>query len=90
MGKMLTVKAEELIAAPDGEFALVAAPGDMPSLSWREEMVASLHAGPSLLHPEVRLDKAVLALGQDVANRVTARLQAWMGRRSRSAILRRC
>ncbi|MCH4150602.1 MAG: helicase [Sphingobium sp.] len=78
LGKMLTVKAEELIAAPDGEFALVAAPGDMPSLSWREEMVASLHAGPSLLHPEVRLDKAVLALGQDVANRVTARLQAWM------------
>lgn len=78
LGKMLTVKAEELIAAPDGEFALLAAPGEMPGLSWREEMVAALHAGPSLLQPEVRVDKAIIALGQDVANRVTARLQAWM------------
>ncbi len=78
LGKMLIVKAEELIAAPDGEFALIAAPGDMPALGWREEKVASLHPGPSLLNPEVRLDKAIIALGQDVSNRVTARLQAWM------------
>ncbi len=78
LGKMLTVKAEELIAAPDGEFALIAAPGDMPVLGWRDEKVASLHAGPSLLQPEVRVDKAIVALGQDVSNRVVARLQAWM------------
>lgn len=78
LGKMLTVKAEELIAAPDSEFALSAAPGETPGLLWREEKVAMLHAGPALLHPEVRVDKAIVALGQDVANRVTARLNAWM------------
>lgn len=78
LGKMLTVKAEELIAAPDGEFALSAAPGETPGLLWREEKVAMLHAGPTLLHPEVRVDKAIVALGQDVANRVTARLNTWM------------
>jgi len=78
LGKKLTVKAEELIAAPDGEFALIAAPGTDPRIAWREEPVATLHAGPSLLSPEIRADKAISALGQDVQNRVVARLQAWM------------
>ena len=78
LGKMLTVKAEELIAAPDGEFALVAAPGTDPHVAWRDEQVATLHLGPTLLSPEVRVDKAISALGQDVQNRVVARLQTWM------------
>lgn len=78
LGKMLTVKAEELIAAPDSEFALIAAPGDMPAIGWREDKIATLHAGQALLHPEVRLDKAIIGLGQDIANRVAARIGTWM------------
>jgi len=78
LGKMLTVQAEELIAAPDGELVLMAAPGDMPGIGWKDQTVATLHNGPSLLSPEIRIDKAIMALGQDVANRVAARLQLWM------------
>ena len=78
LGKMLTVKAEELIAAPDGEFALVAAPGTEPHIAWRDQQVAGLHAGSSLLVPEIRADKAIAALGQDLQNKVVARLQTWM------------
>jgi len=78
LGKMLTVQAEELIAAPDSALVLMAAPGAMPGIGWKDQAVASLHHGPSLLSPEIRIDKAILALGQDVANRVAARLQAWM------------
>lgn len=78
LGKILTVKAEELIAAPDGEFALDATPGAMPHILWQGQAVAELHAGPSLLTPEIRVDKAVMTLGQEVQNRVSARLHAWM------------
>lgn len=78
LGKMLIVKAEELIAAPDGEFVLDAAPGGVPSILWKEQPVAQLQGGSSLLAPEIRVDKAIMALGQDVQNRVVARLQDWM------------
>ncbi len=78
LGKMLTVKAEELIAAPDGEFALVAVPGTEPHIAWRDQQVATLHAGASLLAPEIRADKAIAALGQDLQNKVVVRLQGWM------------
>ncbi|HEX5535558.1 MAG TPA: helicase-related protein [Sphingobium sp.] len=78
LGKMLTVKAEELIAAPDGEFALLAEPGAEPGVAWRDEKIATFYPGAGLLTPEIRLDKAVAGLGQDVANRVLSRLQEWM------------
>ncbi len=78
LGTMLTVQAEELIAANDADFALIAPPGAMPAIGWREQPVATLHPGTSLLAPEIRADKAIMALGQDVHNRLTARLQAWM------------
>lgn len=78
LGAMLTAQAEELIAAPDGEFSLMATPGDMPAFGWRDQKVASLHPGASLLSPDVRVDKAIIALGQDVSNRVATRLQTWM------------
>ena len=78
LGKMLNVQAEELIAAPDAEFLLLAEVGGSPALAWKEQKVATLHPGPALLSPDVRIDKAIMALGQDIANRVTARLGTWM------------
>ncbi len=78
LGKMLTVKAEELIAAPDGDIALLAEPGANPVIGWGGQSVATLHPGTGLLNPEIRVDKAILGLGQDVANRVVSRLQGWM------------
>ncbi len=78
LGKMLTVKAEELIAAPDSEFVLLAEPGGEPAIAWRDQKIAVLQPGVSLLSPAVRLDRAIVDLGQDVTNRVTARLLGWM------------
>lgn len=78
LGKMLVVQAEELIAAPDGEFTLSAVAGQMPAITWREQKVADFVAGTSLLAPEIRVEKAIVGLGQDIANRVTARLGIWM------------
>ena len=77
LGKVLRVKAEELIAAADTDFALLDEAGQAPGIAWGETPVASLLAGPSLLAPEIRLDRALLSLGQDVQKQVVARLAAW-------------
>lgn len=78
LGTILTTKAEELLGAPDGAFALSAEPGQIPALLWEGAPVATLTAGPTLPSPEIRLDRAMLALGQDIQKRMIERLSAWM------------
>ena len=77
LGKVLRVKADELIAATDADFALLDDAGQAPGIAWSETPVAVLMAGTTLLTPEIRLDRALLALGQDVQKQVIARLSAW-------------
>ncbi|MBG6119495.1 MULTISPECIES: helicase-related protein [unclassified Sphingobium] len=74
LGKVLRVKADELIGAADVDFALLDAAGDAPCIAWNGTPVATLLAGPTLLTPEIRLDRAILALDQDVQKQVSARL----------------
>ncbi|WP_336964882.1 helicase-related protein [Sphingobium aquiterrae] len=78
LGKILTGKAEELLAAADTAFALGAEAGEVPALLWDGAKVATLVAGPALLSPEIRLDKAMMTLAQDVQKRIVERLGAWM------------
>ncbi|MCP1468469.1 ATP-dependent RNA helicase SUPV3L1/SUV3 [Sphingobium sp. OAS761] len=78
LGKVLRVKAEELVAATDADFALLDAAGQAPGIAWGETPVAVLLAGPTLLSPEIRLDRALLSLGQDVQKQVVARLATWV------------
>ena len=77
LGRILRVKAEELLGAVDTDFALMDAAGDMPGVSWQGNPVAALLAGPTLLTPEIRLDRALSALGQDVQKQIAARLATW-------------
>lgn len=77
LGRILRVKADELLGAPDTDFALMDEAGQAPGISWQENAVAALLAGPSLLAPELRLDRALMALGQDVQKQIAARLSAW-------------
>jgi ATP-dependent RNA helicase SUPV3L1/SUV3 len=77
LGKVLRVKADELVAAADADFALLDEAGQNPGIAWGETPVATLLTGPSLLAPEIRLDRALLSLGQDVQKQVVARLAAW-------------
>ena len=78
LGRILRVKADELLGAPDTDFALMDEAGQTPGICWKGDPVATLHGGPALLTPEIRLDRALLALGQDVQKQVAARLAAWM------------
>lgn len=78
LGRILRVKADELLGAPDTDFALLDEAGQAPGISWQENAVAALLGGPSLLAPEIRLDRALLTLGQDVQKQVLARLGAWL------------
>lgn len=78
LGKVLRVKAEELVGAADTDFALMDEAGQAPGIAWGETPVASLLAGSSLLAPEIRLDRALLSLGQDVQKQVATRLAAWV------------
>ncbi|HEX7876453.1 MAG TPA: helicase-related protein [Sphingobium sp.] len=78
LGRILRVKADELLGAPDTDFALMDEAGQAPGISWQEAPVAALLAGPSLLAPEIRLDRGLLALGQDVQKQVAARLATWV------------
>jgi ATP-dependent RNA helicase SUPV3L1/SUV3 len=77
LGKVLRVKAEELVAAADADFALLDEAGQAPGIGWGGVQVAALLAGPSLLAPEIRLDRALLSLGQDMQKQVMVRLTAW-------------
>ena len=78
LGRILRVKADELLGAPDTDFALMDEAGQTPGIGWKGDPVATLHGGATLLTPEIRLDRALLALGQDVQKQVAARLAAWM------------
>jgi ATP-dependent RNA helicase SUPV3L1/SUV3 len=78
LGRILRVKADELLGAPDTDFALMDEAGQAPGISWQGNAMAALLAGPSLLTPEIRLDRGLLALGQDVQKQVIARLAAWL------------
>lgn len=78
LGRILRVKADELLSAPDTDFALMDEAGQAPGISWQGNMVAALLAGPSLLAPEIRLDRGLMALGQDVQKQVAARLDSWL------------
>src|SRR3546814_4122991 len=77
LGRILRVKADELLGAPDTDCALTDEAGQAPGISWQGNPVASLHGGSALLAPEIRLDRALLALGQDVQKQVATRLATW-------------
>ncbi|MEC3910475.1 helicase-related protein [Sphingobium sp. CR2-8] len=78
LGKVLRVKADELVGAADTDFALMDEAGQAPGIAWGETPVASLLAGPGLLSPEIRLDRALLSLDQDVQKQVANRLATWV------------
>jgi ATP-dependent RNA helicase SUPV3L1/SUV3 len=78
LGRLLQVKAEELLASTDADFALLDEAGAAPGIGWQGAPVAALLTGPTLLTPEIRLDRALLALGQDVQKQVAARIAAWV------------
>lgn len=52
LGRILRVKAEELLGAPDTDFALMDEAGQAPGISWKGDAVATLHGGPALLTPK--------------------------------------
>ena len=87
LGKVLRVKADELIGAADVDFALLDAAGDAPCIAWNGTPVATLLAGPTLLTPEIRLDRAILALDQDVQKQVSARLTNWVDAQKQKHLL---
>jgi ATP-dependent RNA helicase SUPV3L1/SUV3 len=81
------VKADELVSAADTDFALMDEAGQAPGIAWGGTPVASLLAGPSLLAPEIRLDRAILDLDQDVQKQVAARLAAWFDAQKQKHLL---
>lgn len=87
LGKVLRVKADELVAAADTDFALLDVAGQAPGIAWGETPVATLLTGPTLLSPAIRLDSALMALGQDVQKQVTQRLTHWVEAQKQKHIL---
>ena len=78
LGKVLRVKADELIGATDADFALLDEAGQEPRIGWSDTVVATLLAGPSLLAPEIRLDRAIVALEPDLQKQIASRLANWV------------
>ena len=73
LGRTRANLAAELVAAPDGEFAL-----EGIALRWRGHIVASLSRGRTLTAPRQSLDRAVEALPEADRARVAARLDQWL------------
>ncbi|RVT42167.1 helicase-related protein [Sphingobium algorifonticola] len=87
LGAILRVKADELLAAEDAAFLLAPGAAEAPALFWNGTAIATLHAGPTLTAPEIRLDRALQGLGQDIQKRVSERLSAWMAAQQERHIL---
>jgi ATP-dependent RNA helicase SUPV3L1/SUV3 len=85
--RILGMKAEELLAAPDTAFALDARPDEAPAILWDGILVAQLTAGTTLLSPALRVDRSVVDLGQDLQKRITERLTAWLSAQKEKHLL---
>src|SRR3546814_5777002 len=78
LGGILGQRADDLVAAPDKDFALVAKEGQAPGIRWRQTPVAMLWAGTGLLQPEIRLDAGILALPSEQQRATGRRLKEWL------------
>ncbi|OHC93484.1 MAG: helicase [Sphingomonadales bacterium RIFCSPLOWO2_12_FULL_63_15] len=87
LGKVLRVKADELVAAADADFALLDEAGQMPGIAWGQATVATLLAGPTLLTPEIRLDRALPELAPDLQKQVATRLASWLDAQKQKHLL---
>src|SRR3546814_7342412 len=75
---LLGQRADDLVAAPDKDFALVAEEGQAPGIRWRQTPVAMLCAGTGLLQPDIRLDAGILALPSEQQRAIGMRLTDWL------------
>src|SRR3546814_5859151 len=57
LGGILGQRADDLVAAPDKDFALVAEEDQAPGIRWRQTPVATLCAGTGLLQPDIRSEE---------------------------------
>src|SRR3546814_137765 len=78
LGGILGQRADDLVAAPDKDFALVAEEGQAPGIRWRQTPVATLCAGTGLLQPDIRLDAGILALPSEQQRAIGRRLTDWL------------
>src|SRR3546814_11990003 len=78
LGGILGQRADDLVAAPDKDFALVAEEGQAPGIRWRQTPVAMLCAGTGLLQPDIRLDAGILALPSEQQRAIGRRLTDWL------------
>ena len=78
LGGILARRADDLLAAPDKDFALAADEGEAPGIRWKDVHVATLCAGPSLLDPVIRLDAGILTMPVERQKAIAARLSAWL------------
>jgi ATP-dependent RNA helicase SUPV3L1/SUV3 len=68
-------RAQALVDAPDGEFALVT---DTIGIAWRKSIVARLLPGRTLLEPRIIPDPAIGLLSVVDRERVAQRIETWL------------
>ncbi len=71
-------RAAALAGASDEAIMLVDAPGALPSLGWAGTVIAALRPGPSLVRPQIALDRALDCLAKPDVERIRARLELWL------------
>jgi ATP-dependent RNA helicase SUPV3L1/SUV3 len=78
LGEELTRRARALVTDEDAGFSLATDPGRPFALFWRDDVVARLTKGKTLLSPRIELHRALDALSQIERQAVMARLQTWL------------
>lgn len=71
-------RGEALAEAADAALALAAEPGARPAIVWTGTPVARLDPGPTLMRPQVVLDRALDCLDAGLRERVRARIERWL------------
>lgn len=72
----LAARANALLASPERDFAILAAPGQETVIQWRSHTVATIVRGRSLLKPGIKIEHNLSRLPPSLRDAISARLAA--------------
>jgi ATP-dependent RNA helicase SUPV3L1/SUV3 len=78
LGEELDRRANALVDAPDGAFALTVEDDGRLAVTWEGNVLARLAPGRSLLEPALRTSRALDRLSADSRSNLRARLEQWL------------
>ncbi len=78
LARELARRAQELIDAPDKDFAFSFVVGETPHVLWQSHAVATLKKGKDRLHPTLIMDRSIRQLDHKLTEMIAKRMTEWL------------